>query len=266
MERRKVIKQGKGTLTMSLPSAWIRRTRLKPGDDLMVEQKARHLIVSPIIMEKEKRVVEVDLKGLSKYFVYTVIENLYIRGEDEIRLVYDSEDAFDAVSEVVRLLIGFEIVEHHRNRCVIKEIAKADKEDFDVLLRRVFILLVAIAEDCVEALEKRNAKELSCMSKRDRNVNILVSYCMRVLSKHEHELLKDSKHLYPLLLLYRLALYQKIGIVENTRLDPAVKKKADALSLQELLNTVMILNYSINTLEQNPHRLLLLFNILTKLP
>jgi hypothetical protein len=82
----------------------------------------------------------------------------------------------------------------------------------------------------------------------------------------EFEYKKTIDLLYPLLLLYRLVLYQKIGIVSGTQFDSAVKKKADALSLQKLVHTVMILNYSINTLEQNPHRLLLLFNILTKLP
>jgi hypothetical protein len=82
----------------------------------------------------------------------------------------------------------------------------------------------------------------------------------------EFENKKAIDLLYPLLLLYRLALYHKIGIVNSTRLDSGVKKKADTLSLQELVQAVMIVNYSINTLEQNPHRLLLLFNILTKLP
>ncbi|KPJ71659.1 hypothetical protein AMJ52_08395 [candidate division TA06 bacterium DG_78] len=82
----------------------------------------------------------------------------------------------------------------------------------------------------------------------------------------EFENKKTIDLLYPLLLLYRLALYQKIGILSSTQLDSAVKKKADTLSLQGLVRTVMILNYSITTLEQNPHRLLLLFNILTKLP
>jgi hypothetical protein len=82
----------------------------------------------------------------------------------------------------------------------------------------------------------------------------------------EFEYKKTIDLLYPLLLLYRLALYEKIGIVESSRLDAAIKMKADTLSLPQLVHTVMIVNYTINTLEQNPHRLLLLFNILTKLP
>ena len=72
--------------------------------------------------------------------------------------------------------------------------------------------------------------------------------------------------LYPLLLMYRLVFYKKINITINTTLEPLLNKKASALSLNSIINTINLLNVSINSLERNPSHLLLLFNVLMKLP
>jgi hypothetical protein len=72
--------------------------------------------------------------------------------------------------------------------------------------------------------------------------------------------------LYPLLLLYRLVLYKKLNLPGESSVGALVAKKAERLSLEKILNAVMLLNASINSLEHNPNHLLLLFNILIKLP
>jgi len=71
---------------------------------------------------------------------------------------------------------------------------------------------------------------------------------------------------YPLLLLYRLAFYKKLAIKINSPYEQEIIKKANGISLDKILNTVMMLNYNINLLEQNPNHLLLLFDTLLKLP
>ena len=80
------------------------------------------------------------------------------------------------------------------------------------------------------------------------------------------EYMKIVDLLYPLLLLYRLVLYRKLNIVTNSTVDIEITKKANKITLEKIINTISMLNYSINSLEQNPHRLLLLLNTLTKLP
>ena len=82
----------------------------------------------------------------------------------------------------------------------------------------------------------------------------------------EFESKKVVNLLYPLLLLYRLILYRKLNIAINSAMALELTKKANNIPLEKIINTVTMLNYNINILEQNPNRLLLLFNILTKLP
>lgn len=71
---------------------------------------------------------------------------------------------------------------------------------------------------------------------------------------------------YPLLLLYRLVLYKKLDIKIDTIYETEIVKKANNISLEKILSAVLMLNYNINILEQNPNHLLLLFNTLLKLP
>lgn len=71
---------------------------------------------------------------------------------------------------------------------------------------------------------------------------------------------------YPLLLLYRLALYRKLKIVGRTRYDHAIANKAKMVATDRLLSTMKFLNYQIVLLESNPNRLLQLLNVLLKLP
>lgn len=83
----------------------------------------------------------------------------------------------------------------------------------------------------------------------------------------EYERKKIVDLFYPLLIMYRLVLYKKLNIAINyTIIDHTVNKKANDTHLDNIIDTLAMLNNSINVLEQNPNRLLLLFNILTKLP
>lgn len=82
----------------------------------------------------------------------------------------------------------------------------------------------------------------------------------------EYERKKIVDLLYPLLLMYRCVLYEKLAINLDSSIDEMVSKKARSLPLDRIINALNLLNNSINALEQNPNRLLLLFNILIQLP
>jgi hypothetical protein len=71
--------------------------------------------------------------------------------------------------------------------------------------------------------------------------------------------------LYPLLLLYRLAFYRKIGQGNAIHTNDTVAQKSE-LPVETIINALVLLNDSINELDRNPNRLLLLFNVLVRLP
>lgn len=71
---------------------------------------------------------------------------------------------------------------------------------------------------------------------------------------------------YPLLLLYRLVLYRKLNLVSNTGYEFEIAKKAKRVTLDRVIDTIVLLNNNICLLERNPNRLLHLFNVLLRLP
>ncbi len=71
---------------------------------------------------------------------------------------------------------------------------------------------------------------------------------------------------YPLILLYRITLYKKLDLVKKVPFSKDIVDKAQRLSVKKIINTLVMLNQAINLLEQNPNRLLLLFDCLMALP
>lgn len=73
---------------------------------------------------------------------------------------------------------------------------------------------------------------------------------------------------YPLILLYRLVLYRKIagGPPIHTPFNSSIDKKVRSVSPTQLIDTIGRLHHSIILLEYNPNRLLLLLDVLTRLP
>jgi len=222
--RRKIIKQGKGTLTMSLPAAWIKQLSLKAGDEVDVEEQGLRLIVGPAL-GKRGRKTEVDLTGLNRRLIFVVLSNLYVRGDDEIRLRFEKPEHYDVIADGVRWLLGFEIVEHTKKSCLLKELARGESEDFDTILRRIMLLLLSIAEDGYEALKNKDLEALAAIRKRDESVNTLVLYCLRVLNKRGGKNIQHAMHLYAL-----LTLLEHLGD-EYSRLYRIKKIKPNTLKL-----------------------------------
>jgi hypothetical protein len=82
----------------------------------------------------------------------------------------------------------------------------------------------------------------------------------------EFERRKLAEILYPLLLVYRLALYRKLNLPVESGAAARIGKKADRIPMEKILGTIELLNADLNSLEHNPNHLLLLFNTLLQLP
>ena len=71
---------------------------------------------------------------------------------------------------------------------------------------------------------------------------------------------------YPLLLLYRLVFYKKLGIINGTLYDHDISVKAKRLTADKIIKAIRLLNENLVLIENNPNRLLQLFNVLLRLP
>jgi len=226
--RRRIIKQGHNTLTVTLPSKWVQLFNLKQGDEIEITERENGLFLTTEKHDEELK-TEIDLVGLDIPTIWKYIMAVYREGYDEIVIKFDpsmkyeyplkffssdlieikrEKQAEHTPYEVLRIMasrfIGFEIIEHHKNYCVMKNMAQLTSKEFDPSLRRVFLLLQQMAEETNEAIKKNDPKLVSHLRDVDLNVDKFVDYCIRVLNKTGFKDVKTSHILFSVLYLLEL--------------------------------------------------------------
>ncbi len=183
--KRKLIKQGISSLTISLPTSWIKKYNLKGGDEIFLDESEKSIVISAkqnFSIKKSK----VDLSGLHQTFIWVYLNNLYIRGDDEIEVRFASKAELDIALKSVDNFIGFTVVEQGKNHCILKDISGTSEDSFDALLRRIFLLTIMMAEEGYLALEKSDIQTITELQTRDEQINKLISFCLRTLNKKGH--------------------------------------------------------------------------------
>src|SRR3989338_9970337 len=183
--RRKVIKQGHNTLTITLPNSWVKRLNLKAGDDIQVAEQEQGLFISTD-RKDEVRKTTLDISGLDIPTIWKYFMAVYREGYDEIKVVFQPEDRyehpykfftshgvdrtydkksssclpFELVQQITHRFIGYEVIEHHSNYCIIKDMADLSPKEFDSSLRRVFLLVQQMGEEIISAIQNDSSSSL----------------------------------------------------------------------------------------------------------
>ncbi len=227
--KRKIIKQGHNTLTITIPSKWVRNFNLKAGDEIEITEKDNGLFITTERKEEVLRtdidINEIDIPTIWKYFM-----SAYREGYDEINVKFNSDlrlenpykffthhkpdkkygegsinkTPAEFVQEMVNRFIGYEIINYEKNTIVIKEMGIPSAKEFDNALRRVFLLLEQMAEEICEALHKNNASLLYSIHDIDINLDKFHDYCIRILNKIGNKNSKKTSLLFATLYLLEL--------------------------------------------------------------
>jgi len=206
---RKVIKQGNNTLTVTLPKEWTKKNGIEAGDEISVVEKGKELAInSPKAMPLSN--IEIDITGMDGSSIVLLIRGLYRRGYDKIVINTKDEKVkhiragmmkkvVDVVNSEVNRLVGFEVFHQTKYSFEIKSISAEQIEDFETVLRRIFLLTLDYYADFREAIEKREKRpSLSLMEKPDSLVKF-ISYASRLLNKRGYAKYDYSPFLYHLI-------------------------------------------------------------------
>lgn len=196
--RRKVIQHGSSTLTISLPLKWARNFNIQKGDELIVEEQGRELSIRTEKRTNEGK-KEIDI-GSFKRLGVSYITSLYRCGYDEIVLKYDDPEYINKVQDVLlNELKGFEVINQTRNSCTIKDLLEVEKEKFDTALRRLWYLVLSLADDSLEAVKNDDKILIKNISKRDKSINRFSNYCERIIIKERCSSTKECVLHYSLI-------------------------------------------------------------------
>jgi phosphate uptake regulator len=179
--RRKVIQIANSTVLVSLPRKWATKYNVKKGDEITVEPDGATLK----ILVDSKPVTETAEINLNDFGVMAsrVIFALYKKGIDEIKINFDKSEDFRVIQESLKnKTVGFEVVEQTSRSCVIKSVS-GQLEEFDPLLRRLFLLLITMSSEGLTALRDKDIGNLNNIENLEETNNRLTQICRRYINK-----------------------------------------------------------------------------------
>lgn len=210
--KRKVIKQGHSTLTITLPTKWAQKLNLKAGDEVDLVEKENSILINGEEKTKEKNAV-IDISNFTIPLLWRFIQGAYRAGCTEIKIIFDPnkslyEDPYHyftthsayaelgenipkktplaMIQTIVDRFIGMGIIETGKDYCIIKEMGELTPKEFDNSLRRIFLVILHMFDRVIDAIEKNElSKPEICKEFHtiDLNVDRLVDYCCRILNK-----------------------------------------------------------------------------------
>jgi len=193
MERKAIQLAGK-TLVVSLPSKWAKRYGIKKGDTLSVEERERSLVVNTS-KEMDIKKVALELKGPPE-FIKRNIDVAYKKGTDELSLRFEDPKTRKLIEQILETTMGFEIITQEEKSCLVKSVATAVEEEFDNILRRVFLTLLSMADESYDALSKSQISRLDEIGNSEKTINKLTNFCKRILNKKGYKDYKKSNYIY----------------------------------------------------------------------
>jgi antitoxin component of MazEF toxin-antitoxin module len=210
--KRKIIKQGHNTMTLTLPSDWVQKLNLNAGDEVDVSESSGALVVNAK-QHNGHKTATIDITGLRVPMLWRFFQSVYREGYDEIKLVYDATKKdyegpynyyasqfdyrrmgekpakklpLDMIQELVDRFIGIEVIDHGENYCIIREMGELSAKEFDNSLRRIFLLILELFDRVIDAIENNEIGDIAIcktLHTMDINVDRFIDYCCRINNK-----------------------------------------------------------------------------------
>lgn len=212
METRKLQKVGYSTLSVSLPSNWVKETDLKRGDTVFVAPEGDgSLKVFPSKLfepkeETEEYVCNADLCDDPK-MLERIIVGSYILGRDLFSIISSERMRSEHIREIRDImpkLIGLGIVEETPDSIKLQCSVDPRKFHLDMLLRRLSIISLTIVKESVQALVDLNDSLAKDAVNREHEADRMYLLAMRLLisAQRRREIAEEIGLKDPLHILY----------------------------------------------------------------
>ncbi len=204
--KRKVIQIADSTQLISLPRKWAQQYNIKKGDELEITEYGNKLSIATEL-KQERQEIDIDVTDLDRSSILHTIRSLYRRGFDSIRVSFkkqmaphyrceDEKRIISLLHEEVNRLPGIDIVQQKSDFCVITSLSTLNQQEFDSVLRRIFILLTDTSRDFLQAIENNDQILLQTIEEKHFSITKFVSYCCRLLNKIGHPEQKNQALAY----------------------------------------------------------------------
>ena len=212
MESRKLQKVGHSTLSVSLPSSWVKEMGLRRGDIVfLVPERDGSLRLFPSkVLESTERVQEYvcnsDLCDDPKMLERVVVGS-YILGRDLFSIISSKRVRSEHIEEtrgIMGKLIGLGIVEETPDRITLQCSVDPRKYHLDMLLRRLSTISLTIVKEAVQALSDSDVSLAKDAINREDEADTMYLLAMRLLisAQRSREVAEEIGLKDPLHILY----------------------------------------------------------------
>ena len=204
--KRSVIQIANSTQLISLPRKWSQKYNIQKGDELEVEEQGNKIYVGTD-KSQEAGNIEVNITDLDRDSFMFLIRSLYIRGYNEIKLVFNNPltmhhrigkkvTFLSQIHEEVNRLTGIEIIQQKENFCVLKVLSESSIKDFDLIFRRIFLLLTDASNDLVTGAVKGDKYLIESIEEKHNTITKFMASALRLLNKTGHPDYKNTPLFY----------------------------------------------------------------------
>jgi phosphate uptake regulator len=138
--------------------------------------------------ELASRRIELDTRNQNERAIAWTLSALNKQGYDEIELIYDNHQVLKQIQALLKdLFVGFVIINQTKSRCVIRCVTREAIAEFDVTLRRAFMVTLTLGENLSEALKANDLKSIESARELEKTNNQLTNFCERLLNKIGHQ-------------------------------------------------------------------------------
>ena len=188
MESRKVQKVGYSTLTVSLPSKWVKQKNIKAGDLVFIvpETNGTLRIVPSDLARKEEAeeyIINADACD-EKRLLERLVVGSYILGRDVIRITSTNRIKSEHIEEVrgiVKRLIGLGILEETSKTILLQCSIDPTKFQMDMLIRRLSLIALTIYSEAMQALLEKDTTLAIDAVKREDEADMMFFLATRLL-------------------------------------------------------------------------------------
>jgi phosphate uptake regulator len=192
--KRKIVQHGSSSLTVTLPSKWAEKFKLKKGDEVDVEESGPILMISTEHEHSSpKKEFSTNEHGL---FIKNNLSHLYHLGYDDIIIRYQDNKTLQDIKERIPNCIGFEIIDQKPNMVHIRSIATTLDAEFDTLLRKSFQIINEMAKSIEEAMLAKDWSSLADIKTMENLNNKFTDACLRILNKKGYSMPQRTLQMY----------------------------------------------------------------------
>ena len=140
MNQRKLIKLGNSSYAIALPKDWIKKSGLKKGDNVFLEENSGGEIVlwSELKKNNEEQTTEINIGDKDLKIIRKEIVSAYTNGSTSIILTGKKEKSqMKEIKEFIKSLLSFEIIENSSEKIVAKDFFNLEESNMSNFITRI---------------------------------------------------------------------------------------------------------------------------------